>query len=352
MRICLAASGGGHLRQLLDLEPAWASHDTFFVTERTALGESVAKEYRTHFVTHVALGQAKLGRPWLMIRSAWRNWIESGAAMRRERPDVIICTGAGAVFGALLWGKLYGAKVVAIETFARFDRPSAFMRIASKFSDELIVQSAPLQRWFQRAKVFDPLRMTTQPRPAKERLLFVTVGATLPFDRMVESVAELKRAGDIPEKVLAQVGIGGVQWPELECVETMSFDEMRSTLKRADLVVSHGGTGSLITALRERCRTVVMPRLFERGEHYDNHQLEISEAFEKRGLVRTARSTVELREALRAVRDIEPPGATTDPQQLIQWLQGKINGWEQIAHPRDERPMQSMTAAKSGRSGL
>jgi UDP-N-acetylglucosamine--N-acetylmuramyl-(pentapeptide) pyrophosphoryl-undecaprenol N-acetylglucosamine transferase len=326
MRICLAASGGGHVRQLLDLMPVWSEYHSFLVTEQTALGDSLAGEHRTYFVTHVALGQAKLGRPGLMIRSAWRNLLESWRVIRAERPDVIITTGAGAVFGIVAWGKIHGAKVIAIESFARFERPSAFMRIASRIADFSILQSARLKPWFPWAMVFDPLRMTDQTRPEKEPLLFATVGATLPFDRLVEAVAELKRSGEIPERVIAQVGVGGACPPELECVETMTFDEIRATVARADLVVCHGGTGSMITALRERCRTVVMPRMFDLAEHYDNHQLEISESFEQRGLVRVARSPDELREALRITREIDPPGATTDPQALMEWLRTTLSG--------------------------
>jgi UDP-N-acetylglucosamine--N-acetylmuramyl-(pentapeptide) pyrophosphoryl-undecaprenol N-acetylglucosamine transferase len=342
MRICLAASGGGHVRQLLDLVPVWSEYDSFVVTERTALGESLAKEHRTYFVTHVALGQAKLGRPWLMVRSAWHNVAESWRAIRAERPEVVITTGAGAVFAAVLWAKFHGAKVIVIESFARFDRPSAFMRLASRIADFSVVQSPHLTRWFPRAHVFDPLRITDQPRPPKEALLFATVGATLPFDRLIEAVAELKRAGAIPERVIAQVGIGGARPADLECVETMSFDEIQATLSRADVVVCHGGTGSMITALRERCRTVVMPRLFELGEHYDNHQLEISKSFEQRGLVTVARTSGELQRAIEAVRKTDPAGATTDPQALMEWLRSTLQG---LAAKRTPRPPFNSSAA-------
>jgi len=342
MRICLAASGGGHVRQLIDLMPVWSEYDSFIVTERTALGESLASNHRTYFVTHVALGQAKLGRPWLMVRSAWRNLAESWRTIRAEKPDVIITTGAGAVFAAVLWAKIYGAKVIVIETFARFERPSAFMRVASRIADFSVVQSTHLKRWFPRAHVFDPFRTTDQPRPPKEALLFATVGATLPFDRLIEAVAELKRAGDIPERVIAQVGVGGARPADLECVETMSFDEIQAILSRADLVVCHGGTGSMITALRERCRTVVMPRLFELGEHYDNHQLEISESFEQRGLVAVARTSAELRGALEAVRNTDPAGATTDPQALMDWLRSTLEG---LATNQTRRRTRSSSAA-------
>lgn len=67
LKICLAGSGGSHLRQLLDLEPAWGQHDAFFVTEDTGLPRSLAENHRVHFVEHVALGQGRLGAP-LRIR--------------------------------------------------------------------------------------------------------------------------------------------------------------------------------------------------------------------------------------------------------------------------------------------
>jgi UDP-N-acetylglucosamine--N-acetylmuramyl-(pentapeptide) pyrophosphoryl-undecaprenol N-acetylglucosamine transferase len=327
LRICLAASGGGHLRQLVDLEPVWSKFDSFFVTEKTALGESVANAHRAYFVTHVAIGQARLGRPVLMIRSGWRNFFEARRAIARERPDVVITTGAGTVFFAVLWGWLFGAKIIAIESFARFDRPSIFMRITSLFAHRKVVQSEKLAGWRSDAEVFDPLKTVDKPRPLKERLLFATVGATLPFDRMIDAVAELKRAGELPERVIAQVGIGGTRPSGIDTVETLTFDEMKATLEQADLVVCHGGTGSLITALRAQCRIVAMPRLFSRGEVYDQHQEEIVQAFVERGLICKAYDVGELRQALQDVRKREPMCATTDPQALRDWLTQTLAGW-------------------------
>lgn len=332
LRICLAASGGGHLRQLIDLEPVWSRYDSFFITEKTALGESLAKAHRAHFVTHVALGQARLGRPWLMVRSAWRNLFEARRAIAKERPDVVITTGAGTVFFGVLWGWIFGAKVIAIESFARFDKPSVFMRLVAPLAHKKVVQSEKLAGWWPDSEVFDPLKTIDAPRPPKEPLLFATVGATLPFDRMVEAVAQLKREGEISEAVIAQVGVGGVEPSGIETVATLSFDEMQATLKRADLVVCHGGTGSLITALRAQCRIVAMPRLFAKGEVYDQHQEEIIEAFVERGLISRADDVDELREALRKVRARAPVCATSDPEALIEWLTVTIAAWDHSNH--------------------
>jgi UDP-N-acetylglucosamine transferase subunit ALG13 len=102
--------------------------------------------------------------------------------------------------------------------------------------------------------------------------------------------------------------------------ETMSFDNMKSYLRDADIVVCHGGTGSVITALREGCRTIVVPRAFEKGEHYDDHQQEITTAFAARGLVMQANSPEELASALIAARAAKPVLATTNPTKLIGYL--------------------------------
>jgi UDP-N-acetylglucosamine transferase subunit ALG13 len=319
LRICLAASGGGHVRQLLDLESVWSKHDAFFLTEDTALGRSLAEKHRTHFVTHVAVGQARLGAPGRMLIGAVRNFFQSARAILNEKPDVVLSTGAGAVFFALLWARLFGAKVVVIDSFARFDKPSLFARIAAPFAHRKVVQSKALGPHFPDAKVFDPLRILDKERPAKEALLFATVGATLPFDRLITSVANLKARGLIPERIVAQVGIGGVTPPGVEAVETLGFDEIQALLKRADFVVCHGGTGSLITALREGCRVVAMPRLFELQEHYDDHQAEITSAFAKRGLIGVAKSEEELAAALQEARERTPVLATTDPSELADW---------------------------------
>jgi UDP-N-acetylglucosamine--N-acetylmuramyl-(pentapeptide) pyrophosphoryl-undecaprenol N-acetylglucosamine transferase len=322
LRVCLAASGGGHIRQLLDLEKAWQPYDYFFLTEETPLSQSLARKHPVFFVDHFAIGQARLGAPFKMLRAAFRNFVQSARIIWRERPDIIISTGAGAVFFAVLWARLLGAKFILIETFARFDRPSAFARAASPFAQHKIVQSSALAQRVSGAVVFDPFEILGTQRPQKKSLVFATVGATLPFDRMVEMVSTLKASGDIHEDLVIQTGIGGFSPAGLQTFETLPFDSMLAYLKEADIVICHGGTGSLITALREGCRTIVMPRHFEKGEHYDNHQKEITRAFAARGLVTTADTLEELVLALKAARARPPVSATTNPSRLINHLAG------------------------------
>lgn len=324
LTICLAGSGGGHVRQLLDLEGVWSSHNYYFLTEDSALSRSLAEKHPVRYVSHVALGQARLGSPFRMAWHAVLNFFQSAKAIIGDRPDYVISTGAGAVFFGILWAKLFGAKIIMIESFARFDRPSAFARIASPFADFKIVQSAKLLEFIPDAKVFDPLKVFDKQRPEKKKLIFATVGATLPFNRMIEAVGKLKADGLIEDDVVVQTGVGGVAPPGVKSFETLPFEQMQSYLRDADIVVCHGGTGSLITALREGCRVIVMPREFERGEHYDNHQSEIASAFAARGLVMNVRNTEELGSAIKTARTRPALFATTDTSALTSYVVGLL----------------------------
>lgn len=324
LRLCLAASGGGHVRQLLDLQPVWSKHDYFFITEDTALGQTLQNDHRTYFVPHYAWGQVKFGTPFKMISRAIGSFFRTAGIMLRERPDVVISSGAGAVFFAVLWGRLFGARIVVMESFARFEKPSLFGRIAAPFAHDMVIQSAKLAHIYPKARIYDPLKYPQTEPPAKQPLLFATVGATLPFDRLVDSVAQLHGEGAIPERIVIQTGIGGRAPAGMDVRETLPFDEVQALLRDASIVICHGGTGSLITALRQGCHVIALPRLSALGEHYDDHQLEITEAFEVRGLVRVARSVDELRVALAEVRDQPRVQATTDPKELIAFLDERL----------------------------
>lgn len=330
LKLCLAASGGGHVRQLLDLEPVWKDHDYVFVTEDTALGRSLADKHPVRFVTHYALGQARLGRTVDMVKGAVRNLSESVKIIGDERPDVVITTGAGAVYWAAMTARARGAKVVLIDSFARFDAPSKFARGLKPFATETIVQSAALKEHWPDARMFDPFRKLDGTPPPKQPLLFATVGATLGFPRLVDSVLKLKASGRLPERVILQIGDVDppADVPEgVEIRKAIPFDEVQAILNDAAFVVCHGGTGSLITALRAGCRTIAMPRRFSLGEHYDDHQEEITAAFAARGLVELALDTDDLGDCVERARARPPVMATTDPQALIDYLKTRLSGW-------------------------
>lgn len=123
----LAGSGGGYVRQLLDLEPAWAEHDYFFLTEDTALSRSIAEKHRTLYVPHFcawagAVGCAAEDGPFrrtqlLPVGGHYPAGAPQGPDQHRRWSRL---------FRLKLGARLIGAKVVVIESFAFMDnRPSS-----------------------------------------------------------------------------------------------------------------------------------------------------------------------------------------------------------------------------------
>ena len=328
LKLALCASGGGHVRQMLDLEDVWRGHDSFFVTEDLALGRSIAQRHTTFFVDHYALGQARLGAPFRMLVAALRNMLQSLVIVLRARPDVVLTTGAGSMFFMLLFARLLGAKIVLIDSFARFRAPSAFARLAGPLAHIRVSQSQAAAAQWSATETFDPLHLLDAPRPAKEPLVFATVGATLPFDRLVNLVDQAKRDGLLPERVILQIGDSAQRPRSVEEVHaSLPFDEIKDILRRADIVICHGGTGSLITALQNGCRVIAVPRLFDLGEHYDDHQLEVTSAFAERGWLARVDEKQDFATALAKVRAQQPIMATTEPAALRGYLNELLSRW-------------------------
>ena len=104
-------------------------------------------------------------------------------------------------------------------------------------------------------------------------MIFVTVGTHQdPFDRLLDAVGRL----DVDEEIVVQYGHSTSRPANAACVDFMPFDELRDHVARARVVVTHAGVGSMMLAMSEGRRPVVMPRREAHGEHVDDHQLELA----------------------------------------------------------------------------
>lgn len=328
--ICLSAAGGGHFRQLLDIEPLWSRYPHFIVTENTVLTRALSNREDIENVPHFALGQVRIGKGLAMIQAAFSSCITSLGIIARRRPDIVITTGSGSQFFILFWARLFGAKIVLIDSFARFHAPSKFARLAGFLAHIKITQSAESARKWAGSQSFDPLEIEAAATPPKERLLFATVGATLAYPRLESAIIELKRAGKIPERVILQVGrtMGQHAAVEgLEIVEAVPFGELQDLLARSDLVVCHAGTGSILTALANNCAVVAMPRSIQHGDHYDNHQEQIAGVFAERGLIQTASDSQSLLAALTRARKAPRYRARMNHTRLMAFLEERFDRW-------------------------
>lgn len=128
-------------------------------------------------------------------------------------------------------------------------------------------------------------------------MIFATVGTQLPFDRMLSSLDNWAMHNpDVP--VFAQTGASAREFPNLQTVSQLSQPDFRANVRKARLVVSHAGMGTILSAAELNKRTILMPRRAEFNEHRNDHQLDTALEMARLSNVTVADDSEELHSAL------------------------------------------------------
>ena len=144
MKICLACSGGGHLSELLQLEDFYKNKEHFFLTFRRPNSEELSKKEKTYFVADPKRNPIRL------LVNLW----QSAVVFFNEKPDVVLTTGAGVAFPIALIAKIFGKKVIYIESFCRITEPSLSGKLFYHISDIFLVQWPEMKKYFKRAEYY------------------------------------------------------------------------------------------------------------------------------------------------------------------------------------------------------
>jgi UDP-N-acetylglucosamine:LPS N-acetylglucosamine transferase len=129
-KILAVASSGGHWTQLLRLRPAFAGHEVVFVTTQADCRGEVAP-CRFHCVPD-ANRKSKLRMPLLVLRTL--------LVVLRERPDIVISTGAAPGYFALRFGRWLGARTLWLESIANVEELSLSTTLVRPYADLLLTQ--------------------------------------------------------------------------------------------------------------------------------------------------------------------------------------------------------------------
>lgn len=117
-------------------------------------------------------------------------------------------------------------------------------------------------------------------------MIFVTVGSrNYPFDRLFKKLDELYEKGVLTDSMFAQIGTSTYKPKHYEYKDFISPDEFVEKVKEADIVVSHGASGSIMKALNAGKKVIAVTRLEKYGEHINDHQIQNNEAFATNGYV-------------------------------------------------------------------
>ncbi len=144
IKICFAASSGGHYEQLLMLKPLMEKYDSFVITEKTNYNAETKGE-KIYYLNQV--NRKEKNFIWTMVQNVWK----SIGIYRKEKPDVIICTGVLAMIPICMISKMMGKELIYIESFAKVTSPTETGKLLYKFADRFYVQWESMLKFYPKA---------------------------------------------------------------------------------------------------------------------------------------------------------------------------------------------------------
>lgn len=117
-------------------------------------------------------------------------------------------------------------------------------------------------------------------------MILLTVGSQkFQFDRLLKEVDRLIDKKVITEEVFGQIGASRYVPVNYEYRDFIDRQEFKEKLNQADLIITHGGTGAIMTSVEAGKKVIAVPRKAEYGEHVDDHQMELINQFVEKKLI-------------------------------------------------------------------
>ncbi|MDU6765899.1 MAG: PssD/Cps14F family polysaccharide biosynthesis glycosyltransferase [Gemella haemolysans] len=141
-KVCLVGSSGGHLTHLYLLKPYWGKKERFWVTFGKEDAKSILEDekmYECYFPTN------------RNIKNLIKNTFLAIKIIRKEKPKLIISSGAGVAVPFFYIGKIFGARTIFIEVFDRIDKPTITGKLVYPVSDIFVVQWEEMKKVYPKA---------------------------------------------------------------------------------------------------------------------------------------------------------------------------------------------------------
>lgn len=160
-------------------------------------------------------------------------------------------------------------------------------------------------------------------------MIFVTVGSRgYKFNRLFKKLDELYEDGTLSEEMFAQVGTSTYQPKHYKYKDYITQEEFVKKIEEANIVVSHGASGSIMKALNAGKKVITVTRLEKYNEHIDDHQIQNNEAFSLNGYVLMADLELEnLGECFKRIYDGTDglrPWENKDPLSIVKMIDSFI----------------------------
>ena len=157
-------------------------------------------------------------------------------------------------------------------------------------------------------------------------MIFVTLGSQkFQFNRLLIEIDRLVDEGKINEEVFAQIGYSDYKPKNYEFKEFLDREQFSEFMDKCDTVITHGGTGAIVGAVKREKKVIAIPRLAKFGEHVDDHQLQIIDQFTNMNFIVGVKETNEIYEALEQLKTIEFKKYISNTENIIKSIENYLS---------------------------
>lgn len=158
-------------------------------------------------------------------------------------------------------------------------------------------------------------------------LILVTLGTQdKKFTRLLEAVQKQIDNKKIKDRIVVQAGCTcDFKSDDMEIFDLIPMDEFNKLINECDLLITHGGVGSIITGLKNNKKVIAAARLQKYGEHTNDHQLQIIENFSNDGYILALNDFQKLDNILKESKKFVPKKYKSNARKFIKLIEEQIN---------------------------
>lgn len=145
------------------------------------------------------------------------------------------------------------------------------------------------------------------------------------FSRLLSKIDDCITNGIIKEDVIVQKGHSNYESSNMKIFDFISKDEIDNLISKADLIITHGGVGSIIKCIKLSKKVIAVPRLKKYGEHINDHQIQIIENFSNNGYIKGLFEIENLTNILESISNFTPIPFKNNNSQIIDLVSNYID---------------------------
>ena len=156
-------------------------------------------------------------------------------------------------------------------------------------------------------------------------MIFVTLGSQkFQFNRLLKALDEQVASGKINDEIFAQIGASDYRPQNFQYKDFLNRDEFAEWQEKAEIEITHGGTGAIIGAVKKGKKVIAVPRLKKFGEHVDDHQLQLIGQFRELNLICECRDCGDIWKAIETVKKTEYNSYQSNTGRIIESIEEYI----------------------------